>query len=135
MPLTFKDLRLKLHLTAGVITALLALCGGVGAFAAFTDSPFALASHRYVDERVDSALQVATARIGNLQRESSETRLQLNQVRREGLWADKFNREQQLKIATDSATKQLLRRRLDEIEDALRDVNAERDRLRAFSIP
>jgi hypothetical protein len=37
MPITFKDLRLKLHLTAGVVTALRAIDGGAGAPAAYTD--------------------------------------------------------------------------------------------------
>lgn len=130
MPLTFKDVRLKLHLTAGVITALLVIGGFAGALAAFTDAPYALASHRYVDGKVDSALQVATARIGLLQRESGETRLQLNQLRREGLRSARWNLSVQLKAAPDISTRRVLQERIDQIDDDLKDVNAERDRLK-----
>lgn len=133
----FKTLRMNLRLMAGVVTALMAIGGGVGALAAYTD--YMPATRGYAKEvaksQTDSALQVATARIGSLQRESTETRLQINQVRRDTLRSDKFNREQQLKTASDDPTRQLLRQRLDEIDDALQDVNAERDHLRAFSIP
>lgn len=83
----------------------------------------------------DSTLTVATARVANLQRESAETRLQIIQVRRDTLHSDKFNREQQFKTAADDPTRQLLQQRLDEINDALREVNAERERLKNFSVP
>jgi hypothetical protein len=56
------------------------------------------------------------------------------QVRRDTLRSGKFNREQQLKTAADDPTRQLLQQRLDEIDDALRDVNAERERLKNFSV-
>lgn len=74
-------------------------------------------------------------RSANLQRESAETRLQINQVRRETLRSDKFNRKQQLKTLANDPTRGLLQQRLDEIDDALRDVNAERERLKNFSVP
>jgi hypothetical protein len=61
--------------------------------------------------------------------------LQINQVRRDTLRSDKFNREQQMKAAADDPTRELLQQRLEEIDDALRDVNAERERLKNFSIP
>lgn len=132
MPITFNTIRMKVRLLAGVVTALVAVGGGVGALAAYSD--YAPATRGYVKEiakrETDSALQVATARIGNLQRESLETRLQINQVRRDTLRNDKFNREQQLQATIDVATRQLLQQRLNEISDALQDVNAERARLR-----
>jgi hypothetical protein len=37
MPIAFKDLRLKLHLAAGIVRALRAIGGGVGKPAAYTD--------------------------------------------------------------------------------------------------
>ena len=133
----FKSWRMNLRLIAGVVTALMAIGGGVGALAAYTD--YLPATRGYAKEvakvQTDSALSVATDRIASLQRESAETRLQINQVRRDTLRGDKFNREQQLKTATDSPTRQLLQQRLDEIDDALRDVNAERDRLKYVSAP
>lgn len=135
MPRLLRLLRYKLRLIAGVVTALLAIGGGVGALAAYTSSPYAFASHAYVDEKVDSALQVATARIGNLQRESGETRLQLNQLRREGLRGNRWALSEQLKTAPDSSTRRVLTERIEQIDDDLKDVNAERDRLKAFSTP
>jgi hypothetical protein len=73
---------------------------------------------------------VASARIGNLQRESTETRLQLNQIRREGLRAAKWSRSEQLKSATDPAAREIIQQQLDQITDDLKDVDDERDRLR-----
>jgi hypothetical protein len=56
-------------------------------------------------------------------------------VSRDTLRSDKFNREQQFKTAADDPTRQLLQQRLDEIDDALRELNAERERLKNFSVP
>ena len=133
----FRTWRMNLRLIAGVVTALMAIGGGVGALAAYTDYlPAKRGYAKYVAKsETDSALTVASARIANLQRESAETRLQINQVRRDTLRGDKFNREQQFKTAADDPTRQLLQQRIDEIDDALRDVNAERERLKTFSIP
>jgi len=129
MPVTLASLSKKVRLIVGIITALVA---GAGALAAYSD--YAPATRGYAKDvakrETDAALIVTTARIGNLQREAMETRLQINQVRRDTLRNDKFNREQQLKDAPDLQTRQLLRQRLDEIDDALRDVYAERERLR-----
>jgi hypothetical protein len=126
---------MNLRLIAGVVTALMAIGGGVGALAAYTDClPATRGYAKYVAKsEADSALTIASARIANLQRESAETRLQVNQVRRDTLRSDKFNREQQMKAAADDPTR--LQQRLDEIDDALRDVNAERERLKNFSVP
>jgi hypothetical protein len=128
---------MNLRLIAGVVTAITAIGGGVGALAAYTDYlPATRGYAKYVAKsETDSALTVASARIVNLQRESAETRLQINQVRRDTLRSDKFNREQQMKAAADDPTRELLQQRLEEIDDALRDVNAERERLKNFSIP
>jgi hypothetical protein len=128
---------MNLRLIAGVVTALMAIGGGVGALAAYTDYPPATRGYaKYVTKsETDSALTVASARVANLQPESAETRLQINQVRRDTLRSDKFNREQQMKTAADDPTRELLQQRLDEIDDALRDVNAERKRLKNFSVP
>jgi hypothetical protein len=137
VPFTLDTIRMHLRLTAGVVTALLAIGGGVGALAAYTD--YLPATRGYAKDAAKSetasALQVATARIGNLQRESAETRLQINQVRRDILRNDKSNRELQLKTTPEGSIKRLLQQRIEEIDDALRDVNAERDRLKAFSTP
>jgi hypothetical protein len=128
---------MNLRLIAGVVTAITAIGGGVGALAAYTDYlPATRGYAKYVAKsETDSALTVASARIVNLQRESAETRLQINQLRRDTLRSDKFNREQQMKAAADDPTRELLQQRLEEIDDALRDVNAERERLKNFSIP
>jgi hypothetical protein len=83
--------------------------------------------------QTDSALQVATERIGNLQREGTETRLQINQLRRETLRNAKWNRTEELKKELDLQTRQFLQQQLDQIGDDLRDVDAERDRLRTPS--
>jgi hypothetical protein len=133
----FRTWRTNLRLIAGVVTALMAIGGGVGAIAAYTDYlPATRGYAKYVAKsETDSALTVASARIANLHRESAETRLQINQVRRDTLRSDKFNREQQMKAAADDPTRKLLQQRLDEIDDALRDVNAERDRLKNFAVP
>lgn len=133
----FRTWRMNLRLTAGVVTALMAIGGGVGALAAYTD--YLPATRGYAKEiaksETDSALQVATARIGNLQRESGETRLQLNQLRREALRNARWDRSEQLKSAPNERTRQIIQQQLDQIDDDLRDVNAERDRLKAFSLP
>jgi hypothetical protein len=131
----FRTWRMNLRLVAGVVTALMAIGGGIGALAAYTDYlPATRGYAKYVAKsETDSTLTVATARIANLQRESAETQLQINQVRRDS--SDKFNREQQFKTAADDPTRQLLQQRLDEIDDALREVNAERERLKNFSVP
>lgn len=127
MTLTLKSISLKVRLVAGILTALVA---GGGALAAFNASPYALASHAYVDGKVDSALMVTTARMALLQRESGETRLQLNQLRREGLRSARWNLSEQLKSAGDSSTRRVLQERIEQIDDDLKDVNAERDRLK-----
>ncbi|MDB5606709.1 MAG: hypothetical protein JWP25_3609 [Bradyrhizobium sp.] len=132
MQLTLRSLSLKVRLIAGVVTALVA---GGGALAAINASPFALASHAYVNDRVDSALQIATTRIGSLQRESGETRLQLNRLRREGLRNARWNLGEQLKFASDASTRRVLQERIEQIDDDLRDVDKERDNLKAFLIP
>jgi hypothetical protein len=128
---------MNLRLIAGVVTALMAIGGGVGALAAYTD--YLPATRGYAKcvakSETDSALTVASARIANLQRESAETRLQINEVRRDMLRSDMFKREQQIKAAADDPTRELLQQRLDEIDDALRDVNTERERLKNFSVP
>jgi hypothetical protein len=128
----FQWFKKKLRLVAGVASAMVAIGGGVGALAAYSD--YAPATRGYAKDvargEADSALQVTTARMGNLQRESSETRLQLNQLRRETLRNAKWSRAEQLKTATDGQTRQLIQNQIDQIEDDLRDVNAERDRLR-----
>lgn len=126
--------RMNLRLIAGVCSALVAVGGFAAAYSDYLPATRSYAKYE-AKVQTDSALMVTTARIGNLQRESAETRLQINQVRRDTLRADKFNREQQLKIAIDNSSRELLQQRLDEIEDALRDVNAERDRLRGFTLP
>jgi hypothetical protein len=128
----FHSIRLNLRLLTGVCTALGVIGGFAGALASYTDYiPATRGYARHVaQETTDSALNVATARIGNLQREATETRLQINQVRRDTLRNDKFNREQQLVNTTDPVMRQLLQQRLDEIADALQEVNAERDRLK-----
>lgn len=129
----WKALRLHLRLVAGAVGSLMALGGGIGAVMSYSDYLPAtrLYARSVAKDETDSALNVATARMGNLQRESTETRLQINQVRRDTLRADKFNREQQLQLTSDPTMRQLLQQRLDEIADALQDVNAERDRLRS----
>jgi hypothetical protein len=75
-------------------------------------------------------LTVATARIGNLQRETNGTRLQINQLRLETLRGSRWNLSDKLKTEADAGTRQFLQAQLDQIDDDLRDVNAERDRLR-----
>jgi hypothetical protein len=96
---------MNLRLIAGVVTALMAIGGGVGALAAYTDYlPATRGYAKYVAKsETDSALTVAS--IANLPRESAETRLQINQVRRDTLRSDKFNREQQLKTVADDRTR------------------------------
>ena len=127
-------LRVNLRLIAGACTALVAIGGFATAYSDYLPATRGFAKYE-AKFQTDTALSVTTARIGNLQRESAETRLQINQVRRDTLRADKFNREQQLKTAVEASTRQLIQQRLDEIDDAIRDVNAERDRLRAVSVP
>jgi hypothetical protein len=72
-PAVFAKYGITTQLGAGVITALMAIGGGVGA--AYSD--YLPATRGYAKDiariKTDSALQVATARIGNLQRESGET--------------------------------------------------------------
>lgn len=121
----FRNWRSNLRLAAGVASAVAVL----GTFAA-AHTDYLPATRAFAQERIDSALNVATARIGLLQMENNETRLQINQVRRDTLRADKFNREQQLAVTADPNMRQLLQQRLGEIADALDDVNRERDRLR-----
>lgn len=127
-------LRMNMKLAASACAVLAAIGGFAAAYSDYLPATRGYAKFE-AKYQTDSALSVTTARIGNLQRESAETRLQINQVRRETLRADKFNRETQLKAASDNATRQLIQQRLDEIDDAIRDVNAERDRLRTVSMP
>jgi hypothetical protein len=131
----FKSWRMNLRLIAGVVTALMAIGGGVGALASYTD--YMPATRGYAREvaktQTDSALTVATAQIGNLQRESTETRLQLNQLRREGLRSARWSWAEQQNNAQDTRARQIIQQKLDELDDSLRDVDAERDRLRITS--
>ena len=123
---------MNLRLIAGIITALMAIGGGVGALASYTD--YMPATRGYAKEiaktETDSALVVTTARIGNLQRESNQTRLQINQLRLEGLRSSRWSIAEKMKSETDRGTRQLLQAQIDQVDDDLRDVNAERDRLR-----
>jgi hypothetical protein len=75
-------------------------------------------------------LTVTTARIGNLQRESTQTRLQINQLRLETLRAARWSLMDKLKAEPDAGTRQFLQAQLDQLDDDLRDVNAEQDALR-----
>lgn len=128
----FQTWRMNLRLTAGVVTALMAIGGGVTALASYTD--YLPATRGYANEvaksTTDSALVITTARIGNLQRESSQTRLQINQLRLEGLRSARWNIAEKMKSETDAGTRRLLQAQIDQVDDDLRDVNAERDRLR-----
>jgi hypothetical protein len=67
---------MNLRPVAGVVTALMAIGGGIGALAAYTNNlPATRGYAKYVAKsKTDSALTVGTARIANLQRESAETR-------------------------------------------------------------
>jgi len=127
----FQNWRISLRYAVAICTAVTAIGGCVGAMAAYSD--YAPATRGYVQEvtkeRVDSALLVTTAQIGNLQRETAETRLQLNQLRLETLRNAKWNRTEQLKVATDLPTREMIRQQLEQIDDDLSDVKAERDRL------
>jgi hypothetical protein len=133
----FSTWRMNLRLIASVVTALLAIGGGVGALASYTD--YLPATRGYAKEvakkETDSALMVATARIGNLQRESSETRLQLNQIRLDGLRIARSNWSQQLDTTKDAHARQLFQQQIDGIDDTLRDAYAERDRLKYATAP
>jgi hypothetical protein len=128
----FKNWRMNLRLIAGVITAVLAIGSGIGALAAYTD--YLPATRGFAKEvaksETDSALTITTARIGNLQRESSETRLQINGVRRDILRNSRWTLAEKVKVESSPQTQQLLQTQLDQIDDDLRDVLAERDRLR-----
>lgn len=123
---------MNLRLLAGVVTAVMAIGGGVGALAAYTD--YLPATRGYANDiaksTTDSALVVTTARIGNLQRESNQTRLQINQLRLEGLRSSRWSITEKMKSELDVGTRQLLQAQIDQVDDDLRDVNAERDRLR-----
>jgi hypothetical protein len=131
----FKSWRMNLRLVAGVCSALLAIGGFAGALASYGD--YAPATRGYAKaaakKETDTALMVTTARIGNLQRESNETRLQINQLRLETLRGSRWSLSDKLKSEPDAGTRQFLQAQLDLIDDDLRDVNKERDQLRASS--
>lgn len=124
-----RTLRSNVRFVAAVLSALVAACGFATAYSDYLPATRGYAKD--VSKRgTDSALMVATARIGSLQRESTETRLQLNQIRREGLRAAKWSRSEQLKSTTDPAAREIIQQQLDQITDDLKDVDDERDRLR-----
>lgn len=125
----FGNWRANLRLIAGVASALVAVGGFAAAYSDYLPATRSYAQGA-AKSRTDSALAVTAVAISGLQRESTETRLQINQVRRDTLRADKFNREQQLAATSDANMRQLLQQRLDEIDDAIHDVNTERERLR-----
>lgn len=142
MPFSVRDVRMRLRLIAGVVTALLAIAGGAKALASYSDyAPSTRGFARYVAKRaVADALapigidqSVVNARIASLQRDSVETRLQVNQVRLEALRTEKFNRDMQLKATSDPSSRQLLQQRLDQISDGLDEVKKERERLTVSS--
>lgn len=130
--ITLQGVRTHIRLVASIASALVAVTAAASAVTVYSE--YLPATRGFAKETVKietaAALSITAARIGNLQRESTETRLQINQVRRDGLRAEKLTREQQLQAASDPAMRQLLRQRLDEIADTLRDVDAERERLR-----
>jgi hypothetical protein len=128
----FKSWRMNLRLVAGIVTALLAIGSGIGALASYTDYLPATRgfAKKVAKSETDSALTVTTARIGNLQRESSETRLQINGVRREILRNSRWTLAEKVRVEANPSTRQLLQAQLDQLDDDLNDVNAERDRLR-----
>jgi hypothetical protein len=57
--------------------------------------------------------------------------------RRPSAWlrSDKVQPRTANETAADDPTRELFQQRFDEIDDALRDVNAERARLKNFSVP
>jgi hypothetical protein len=132
MEITFRSIRMHLRFIAATVTALAAAAGAAAALTAYSD--YVPATRGFAKEvaktEVNGALLETTARIGTLQRESGETRLQLNQLRLETLRNAKWKRTEQLKIAPDLPTRELIQQQLDQIEDDLNDVKAERGRLR-----
>jgi hypothetical protein len=130
--ITFRRFSLHMRFIAAAVTTLAAAAGAAAALTSYSD--YVPATRAFAKDaaktEVNAALVVTTARIGNLQRESGETRLQLNQLRRETLRGAKWNMAEQLKTATDPQTRQLIQAQIDQIDDDLRDVLAERDRLR-----
>jgi hypothetical protein len=78
----------------------------------------------------DADIVALCAAVGNLQRESNETRLQINQLRLETLRGSRWALADKLKTEADVGTRQFLQAQLDQIDDDLRDVNKERDILR-----
>ncbi len=118
--------RLSARTMAAVVSASIALCGGIAAFAT---SDYAPASHAFVNDRVDTALQSTSARMTTLQRESNQTRLQINRLRGEGLRNSKFAVDQALAVTIDPNMRQLLQQRSGELNDAIEDVAAERKQL------
>jgi len=131
MQITFPRVtRMNARAAAALISALVGLGGAIVAIAA---SPYAPASHAFVTDRVDSALQATNARMSHLQREGNETRLQINQLRAEALRSSKFQVDQAMASTTDQQIKQVLQQRSEELGTAIVDVSAERERLRAQS--
>lgn len=132
MDMVLRSLRMKLRLIVAVCTAVATAAGAAAAVTTFSD--YAPATRGFAKEaaksEVISALQVTTARMGSLQRESNEARLQLNQLRRETLRNARWSRAEQIKTATDGQTRQIIQQQIDQIDDDLQDVNAERERLR-----
>lgn len=128
----FRSWRMNLRLIAGILTAVLAIGSGIGALAAYTDYLPATRGYakRVAKLETDSALMVTTARIGDLQRESGETRLQINGVRRDLLRSSRWSLAEKVRVEANPETRQLLQTQLDQLDDDLRDVNLERDRLR-----
>jgi hypothetical protein len=121
----YRNWRMNLRLVAGVCSALVAIGGFAAAYSDYLPATRGYAKD-VAKSQTDSAFQV----MSSLQREGNETRLQVNQIRREGLRNAKWSWSEQLKTAPDAQARQNIQQRLDEIDDGLRDVEAERDRLR-----
>lgn len=72
-------------------------------------------------------------KVGSIKRDLANTRLQVNNLRRENLEKEKSDRALQLQSETNSSTRQLLEQRLRQINDDLQDVQSERTMIRATS--
>lgn len=89
-------------------------------------SDYAPATRGYVNTAVED-------KVGSIKRDLANTRLQVNNLRRENLEKEKSDRTLQLQTENNSSTRQLLEQRLRQINDDLQDVQSERTMIRATS--
>lgn len=138
---TLRKISRRVRLVAGIITGVVASVTAAGAVYYSELMPVSTSTAKaIVKDQVGAAIgqivteqKVTAAKVTEIQREGTETRLQVNRLRRDAIRANKWKLEEDLRIETDPDRRQNINARIEELKDDLDDATRERDRLRLSS--